>query len=89
MTEGQVLDIMRDSFYVIIVCSMPMLVISLIVGLTVSVFQTMTSIQEQTLTFVPKILSIFIALIVFGPFILNTLMDYINSLWGNFSVYIR
>ena len=88
MTEGQVLDVMRDSFYVIIVCSAPMLLTSVIVGLIVSIFQTVTSIQEQTLTFVPKILSIFIALIIFGPFILNVLMDYITNLWNNFSIYL-
>lgn len=89
MTEAMVLDIMRDAFYTIILCSAPMLLISLIVGLIISVFQTVTSIQEQTLTFVPKILSIFIALIVFGSFIMNTLMTYITSLWTDFSIYIR
>ena len=88
MTEGQVLDVMRDAFYVIILCAMPMLLTSMIVGLIVSVFQTVTSIQEQTLTFVPKILSIFMALILFGPFILTTLMDYITGLWEDFSIYI-
>ena len=89
MTEGQVLDIMRDAFYNIIICAAPMLLISLVVGLTVSIFQTVTSIQEQTLTFVPKILSIFIALIVFGSFIMNNLVGFINGLWSNFSIYIR
>lgn len=88
MTEGQVLDVMRDSFYIIILCSMPMLLTSMIVGLVISVFQTVTSIQEQTLTFVPKILSIFLALIIFGPFIMDTLMQYINDLWTNFSLYL-
>ena len=89
MTEAAVLDIMRDAMYTIIMCSAPMLLISLIVGLIISVFQTVTSIQEQTLTFVPKILSIFIALIVFGDFIMNTIMSYINTLWTDFSIYIR
>lgn len=88
MTEGQVLDIMRESFYIIILCSAPMLLTSLVVGLMISVFQTVTSIQEQTLTFVPKILSIFIALIVFGSFIMNTLMDFITGLWTDFSIYL-
>ncbi|MBQ7677734.1 MAG: flagellar biosynthesis protein FliQ [Lachnospiraceae bacterium] len=89
MTEAAVLDIMRDAMYTIIMCSAPMLLISLIVGLIISVFQTVTSIQEQTLTFVPKIISIFIALIVFGDFIMNTIMSYINTLWTDFSIYIR
>ncbi|MCR5453304.1 MAG: flagellar biosynthesis protein FliQ [Lachnospiraceae bacterium] len=89
MTDSVIIDIMREAFYNIIICSAPMLVISLIVGLVVSIFQTVTSIQEQTLTFVPKILSIFLALILFGSFIMTTLTDYITKLWSNFAVYIR
>ena len=89
MTEGQVLDVMRDGFYNIIICSAPMLLISLVVGLVISIFQTVTSIQEQTLTFIPKILASFISLILFGPFIMNTLLAFIDRLWNNFSVYIR
>ncbi|MBQ1916928.1 MAG: flagellar biosynthesis protein FliQ [Lachnospiraceae bacterium] len=89
MTEAQVLDIMRDAFYNVIVCSAPMLLISLVVGLVISIFQTVTSIQEQTLTFVPKIISIFIALLIFGSFIMRTLVTYITDLWSNFNVYIK
>ncbi len=66
-----------------------MLLTSLIVGLAVSIFQTVTSIQEQTLTFIPKILASFISLILFGPFIMNTLLAFIDRLWNNFSLYIR
>lgn len=88
MSEGMVLDIMQEAFFQIIINSMPMLLISLVVGLVISIFQTVTSIQEQTLTFVPKILSIFIALIVFGSWILTNLTDYINNLWSDFSIYI-
>lgn len=89
MTEDVVLDLMREAFYNIIICASPMLLISLVVGLVISIFQTVTSIQEQTLTFVPKIVSIFIALILFGSFLMTTLTDYITRLWSNFSVYIR
>ena len=88
MTEGQVLDIVRDAIYTIIICSAPMLLISLIIGLVVSIFQTVTSIQEQTLTFVPKILGIFVGLIIFGSFILNNIIDFMTNLWTNFSVYL-
>ena len=88
MTEGQVLDIMRDAFYTIIICAAPPLLISLVVGLTVSIFQTITSIQEQTLTFVPKIVAIFISLIVFGSFMMNHILDFMTRLWGSFSVYL-
>ena len=89
MTEGVVLDVMRNAFYYILICSAPLLLISLAVGLIISIFQTVTSIQEQTLTFVPKIVSIFIALILFGPFIMNNLITYITDLWTDFSIYTR
>lgn len=79
MTEGQVLDIVRDAIYNIIICAAPLLLISLIVGLIVSIFQTVTSIQEQTLTFVPKIVAVFLGMLIFGAFILTTLTDYIRN----------
>ena len=85
MTEGQVLDIVRDAIYNIIICAAPLLLISLIVGLIVSIFQTVTSIQEQTLTFVPKIVAVFLGMLIFGAFILTTLTDYMTELWTNFS----
>ncbi len=89
MTEGQVLDIVRDAIYNIIICSAPILLISLVVGLIVSIFQTVTSIQEQTLTFVPKIVAVFLGMLVFGSFILNNLTGFMTDLWANFSVYIN
>lgn len=69
MTEGQVLDVAKEAIYTIIICSAPMLIISLVVGLIVSIFQTVTSIQEQTLTFVPKIIAVFVGLMIFGSWI--------------------
>lgn len=89
MTQGVVLDIMRNCFYYILLCAAPLLLISMAVGLIISIFQTVTSIQEQTLTFVPKIVSIFISLILFGPFIMNNLIFFIEDLWTNFSIYTR
>lgn len=88
MTEGQVLDIASEAIYTIIICGAPMLIISLVVGLIISIFQTVTSIQEQTLTFVPKILAVFIGMIIFGSWILTNLTEYMTALWSNFSVYI-
>lgn len=88
MSEGMVLDIARDAIYNIIICSLPPLLISLIIGLIVSIFQTITSIQEQTLTFVPKMIAVMAGLMLFGNFILNNIVTYITNLWTNFSVYI-
>lgn len=89
MTEGQVLDIARDAIYNIIICSAPMLIISLVVGLIISIFQTVTSIQEQTLTFVPKIIAVFVGIMIFGSWILTNLTEFINTLWSDFSIYLR
>ena len=88
MTEGQVLDLARDAVYTIIVSSAPLLLISLAVGLIVSIIQTVTSIQEQTLTFVPKILAVFAGLLLFGSWILKNLTRLIETLWSNFSLYL-
>lgn len=88
ITEGQVLDIARDAIYTIIMCSAPVLVISLVVGLVVSIIQTVTSIQEQTLTFVPKIIAVFLGLMLFGAWILNKMTGFMTELWSNFSVYL-
>lgn len=88
MTIDTVVTIAQATLLVIIKCSAPMLLASLIVGLIVSVFQTVTSIQEQTLTFVPKILTVFLVLMIFGNWILTTIIEYINELWSSISQYV-
>ena len=88
MTEGQVLDVAKEAIYTIIICSAPMLIISLVVGLIVSIFQTVTSIQEQTLTFVPKIIAVFVGLMIFGSWILTNLTEFVTTLWSNFRMYL-
>ena len=88
MTEGQVLDVAKEAIYTIIICSAPMLIISLVVGLIISIFQTVTSIQEQTLTFVPKIIAVFVGLMIFGSWILTNLTEFVTTLWSNFSMYL-
>ena len=86
ITEGQVLDIAREAIYNIIIVSSPLLLISLIIGLVVSIFQTVTSIQEQTMTFVPKILAVFLGMILFGGWMLNEMSDFMTQLWTDFSI---
>lgn len=89
MTQEAIVDIARETLWVIIKTSAPMLLVSLIVGLVISIFQTVTSIQEQTLTFVPKLLAIFIVIILFGSWIMNTITEYMIALYSNFSMYIK
>lgn len=88
ITQGEILDIARDTFFTIITTAAPPLLISLIVGLVISVFQTVTSIQEQTLTFVPKILAIFIALMLIGSWMLDNMTEFMTRLWNNFALYL-
>jgi flagellar biosynthetic protein FliQ len=88
ITQGEVLDIASQAIYTIIVVSAPLLLVSLIIGLIISIFQTVTSIQEQTLTFVPKILAVFVGMMIFGSWILTQLTEYITDLWSNFGVFL-
>ena len=89
MTMDDVGIITGEAIYLVILTSAPVLLISLVVGLVVSIFQTVTSIQEQTLTFIPKILSIFITLLVLGAWMMTNMSSFMVRLWSNFSVYIR
>lgn len=89
MSVEAVSEIANKALFIIIEASLPCLLISLIVGLIISFFQTVTSIQEQTLTFVPKIISIFIVLMLFGKWILNLIIDFMTELWLNFSAYVK
>lgn len=89
MTIDAVADIAKDALYIIIEVSLPILLVSLIIGLLVSIFQTVTSIQEQTLTFVPKIIGVFLALMIFGPWMMQRLVEYTTNLWSEFSLYIH
>lgn len=87
ITQDAVLDIARDAIYTIVIVAAPLLLVSLIIGLIISIFQTVTSIQEQTLTFVPKILAVFITLMLAGSWMMNTMIEFVNELWTNFSYY--
>ena len=89
LSEGVVLDIAREAFTTIIITAAPALLVSLIIGLIVSVFQTVTSIQEQTLTFVPKIIAIFLTLVLLGSWMMNTMVEYTVQLWSGFSQYVH
>ncbi len=88
MTVETVMDIARETLWVIITSSAPLLLISLVVGLVISIFQTITSIQEQTLTFVPKILAVFIGMMIFGGWILNNIVGFMERLWSSFGEFV-
>ena len=89
MTIDNVVEITRTTLYTIILTSAPMLLVSLVIGLAISIFQTVTSIQEQTLTFVPKLIGIFVMMMILGHWMLNNMTEFMVELWSDFSMYIR
>ncbi len=89
MTVDAVVEMANNALFLIIEVSLPVLLVSLIVGLIVSIFQTVTSIQEQTLTFVPKIVCVFLALAIVGGWMMTKMVEFTTQLWGDFSLYIH
>jgi flagellar biosynthetic protein FliQ len=82
MSEGLILSILNQTMYEILLMSVPLLGAAMVVGLIISIFQATTSIQEQTLTFVPKIIIVIIILMVAGPFFLNNLIDFTKNMFN-------
>ncbi len=89
MTEATVIDIAREVVWVIVKTSAPMLIVSLVVGLVISIFQTITSIQEQTLTFVPKFLAIMLVMVICGGWMLNNMTELFVELMESIPTYIK
>lgn len=89
MLTDWIIDMGNDALFLIIKASAPILLVSLAVGLIISIFQTVTSIQEQTLTFVPKILAVFLTLMLLGGWMLDSMSGFMVDLWSDFSLYIR
>lgn len=81
MTLSQTLDILQTAFLTILKVGGPILIIALIVGLLVSIIQAATQIQEQTLSFVPKLLAIVLGLIVLGNFMMTTLVEFTTDIF--------
>lgn len=89
MTEGIVIDIINETVRLILMLSMPMLLIALFIGLLIAVFQATTQIQEQTLSFVPKILGVFGILMFVGPWILQKLVEYTMGLFDYINIIAK
>ncbi len=87
MDTGTVINIARQTVWIIVKTAVPVLLVSMIVGLVISLFQTLTSIQEQTLTFVPKLIAILLTLMLLGAWMLNQITGFMGNLW-NCSQYI-
>jgi flagellar biosynthesis protein FliQ len=89
MGESEVLNIGRQCLLVTLQLALPILLFGLVAGVLVSIFQAVTSIQEFTLTFVPKLLAVILALAIFGPWMLSTLVSFTVNVFSNMAPVIR
>ena len=88
MTQDTIIDIIQSAVWTTLVVAAPPLIVGLTIGVLVSIFQAVTSIQEPTLAFVPKIVGVLVSLIIFGAFMLSTLMEFMSALYTNLPQYI-
>ncbi len=89
MSQDIAIQLGREALFMVMLVSAPMLGLGLIVGVAVSIFQATTQIQEQTLVFVPKIIATFVAILIFGPWILGMIVDFTRDLFMSFNSVIR
>ena len=88
MSSDLIIQIGQNALRIVLLVSAPMLGLGLAVGLLVSVFQATTSIQEATLAFIPKIIAVFVAILIFGPWMLSILVEYFTNIFVNLPLYI-
>jgi flagellar biosynthetic protein FliQ len=89
MSIDFVMSIANEAIKVTLLLSAPMLIVGLIIGLVISIFQAVTQVQEMTLTFVPKIIGVMVALIIALPWMINIIVTYTQNLFNSIPLYIR
>ncbi|HOY67068.1 MAG TPA: flagellar biosynthetic protein FliQ [Candidatus Ozemobacteraceae bacterium] len=89
MNEYTLLALMKETIYLSFIVAMPMLVVGTLVGVVISIIQTATSIQDQSLSFIPKLLATIATLVAFGPWMLRVMMEFANRLLGSLQIYAR
>ncbi|NLO19839.1 MAG: flagellar biosynthesis protein FliQ [Ignavibacteria bacterium] len=82
MSDQMVIQIVRDAFYYLILICGPLLLVSLVLGLAISIFQAATSISEQTLTFVPKLIAVFLVTVIILPWMISNMKTFVTSIFG-------
>ncbi len=80
MNEAMIIDIARDGVMTMILVSGPILIVGLVVGLVITLFQALTSLQEQTLTFVPKVLAVFFSMVLLLPFMIHEMTEFMQRM---------
>ncbi|TFW25029.1 flagellar biosynthesis protein FliQ [Duganella callida] len=88
MTPESVMTLGRHAMEVTLMIAAPLLLVALIIGLVVSIFQAATQINEQTLSFIPKLVGIFVALVVAGPWMLSVMLDYMREVFGGIPLLV-
>lgn len=88
MFENIVMGIANEALFTVLLVSAPILGVALLVGLLISIIQATTQLQEMTLVFVPKIVAVFIVLIIFGPWMLNILISFTHTLFASIPKFI-
>ncbi|MET3697971.1 flagellar biosynthetic protein FliQ [Bacillus oleivorans] len=88
MSQEQVIYIAEQGIWAVLLVSGPLLLLALVVGLVVSIFQATTQIQEQTLAFIPKIVAVLLGIVFFGPWMLGQMLTYAQGVWSNLLTFV-
>jgi flagellar biosynthesis protein FliQ len=89
MNEGIVIGLAREALWVTLLVGGPILGITLVVGVVISILQAVTQVNEQTLSFVPKVVAVFLGVLIFGPWMLETLVGFTGGIFANMASYGR
>lgn len=89
MNQSVVIELMRESLTVAMLIGAPILATTLVIGVVVSLIQAVTQVNEATLTFVPKLVGVFVAMLIFGPWMMTTLLDFSAGIFANIGQYGR
>lgn len=87
MTDTFVISVAREAIWTVLIVSAPMLIIGMVIGLVISIIQATTQIHEQTLAFVPKIVAVLVSIVIFGPWMLHTLLYFFQKIFANLNNY--
>lgn len=88
MSPDEVISIAEQGVWVVLLVSGPLLLLALVVGLLVSIFQATTQIQEQTLAFIPKIIAVLVGVVLFGPWMMSRMLSFANNIFTNLTSFI-
>ncbi|WP_284443266.1 flagellar biosynthesis protein FliQ [Buchnera aphidicola] len=89
MTSEYVMELFHNSMKVALIIALPLLLAALISGLIISVLQAATQVNEQTLSFIPKIISVLGVIVILGPWMLGVMLDYMHNLFNNIPLIIK